>query len=116
MLSVWSTRNLTPYGKVVILKSLIFSKITHILLSLPKPTNQTFVDLQSLVDQFLWGKKPPKFRRDILEAELVDGGLKLHNLKIFCMALKTGWIKRFMTSSAKWTNFPNHFEFSDICS
>ena len=31
------------------------------------------------------------------------------------MALKTGWIKRFMTSSAKWTNFPDHFEFGDIC-
>ena len=47
--------------------------------------------------------------------EISDGGMKLHNLKFFCMALKAGWVKRYLTSNAKWTNFPEHFEFRDIC-
>ena len=50
-----------------------------------------------------------------MEAEISEGGLKLHNLNFFCMALKAGWIKRNLSSTAKWTNFPEHFEFRDIC-
>ena len=116
LIAVWNTRNLTPYGKVTILKSLIYSKITHILLSLPNPSDQMFKELQSMVDSFLWNKKPPKFRKEILEADTLDGGLKLHNLKTFCMALKLGWIKRYLSSKANWTNFPDYFEFREICS
>ena len=101
LISIWKTRNLTPYGKVIIIKSLIYSKITHILQSLPKPSQQTFIDLQSIVDSFLWNNKPPKFRKEILEAEISEGGLKLHNLKTFCMALKAGWIKQYLSSTAK---------------
>ena len=93
LLSIWSMRNLFPYGKVIIVKSLIYSKITHILLSLPKPSEKAFIDIQSPIDSFLWNNTPPKFRREILEAELAEGGMKLHNLKIFSMALKAGWIK-----------------------
>ena len=115
LLSIWSMRNLTPYGKVVIVKSLIYSKITHILLSLPKPSEKAFIDIQSLIDSFLWNNKPPKFRREILEAELAEGGMKLHNLKIISMALKAGWIKRYLSSIAKWTSLPDYYEFGEIC-
>ena len=37
LISVWKIRKLTPYGKVVLIKSLLYSKFTHILLSLPSP-------------------------------------------------------------------------------
>ena len=41
LIRTWSTRKLTPYGKVTIVKSLLLSKITHILLSLPSPNTNT---------------------------------------------------------------------------
>ena len=37
LISVWKIRKLTPCGKVVLIKSLLYSKFTHILLSLPSP-------------------------------------------------------------------------------
>ena len=37
LIRVWQSRNLTPYGKVTIIKSLLLSKITHMLLSLSSP-------------------------------------------------------------------------------
>ena len=37
LIRVWQSRNLTPYGKVTIIKSCLLSKITHMLLSLPSP-------------------------------------------------------------------------------
>ena len=60
-------RQLTLNGKISVFKSLISSMITHILLSLPSPS-QTFInEYDSLVKDFLWDGKPPKYRKEILE-------------------------------------------------
>ena len=37
LIRIWQCQNLTPYRKVTIIKSLLLSKITHMLLSLPSP-------------------------------------------------------------------------------
>ena len=52
LIAVWSTRTLTPYGKVVIIKSLLMSKITHILLSLPTPSDTAIYQLEKLFFSF----------------------------------------------------------------
>ena len=114
LISTWQARNLTPYGKVSIIKSLLMSKFTHILLSLPSPTEELFEELNTLFKGFLWSGKSPKYRREILEAETKDGGLKLHNIKLFDNALKLGWLKRYIRSNSKWTVFPNDFELEGV--
>ena len=38
LIRIWSPKFLTPIGKITISKSLLLSKITHVLLSLPTPT------------------------------------------------------------------------------
>ena len=114
LIAIWSTRTLTPYGKVVIIKSLLMSKITHILLSLPTPSNTAICQLEQLFYTFLWNNKPPKFRREIMEANTTDGGLKLHNLKIFDAALKIGWLKRYNNTSSKWSVVPYNFDFDGL--
>ena len=40
--SVWRSRNLTLIGKITIIKTLLISKIVHILLSLPRPSEESF--------------------------------------------------------------------------
>ena len=57
---------------MVIIKSLLMSKITHILLSLPTPSENTFAQLDNLFFTFIWGNKPPKFRREIVEANIIE--------------------------------------------
>ena len=83
------------------------SKLTHVLLSLASPYDDSISELDALFGDFLWANKPPKLRREILEAQIRDGGLKLHNIKLFDTALKLGWLKRFIKCSSKWTVFPN---------
>ena len=114
LICTWQSRNLTPYGKVAIIKSLLMSKFTHMLLSLPSPTEELIEELNTLFKGFLWSGKSPKFRREILEAETKDGGLKLHNIKLFDTALKLGWLKRFIRSNSKWTVFPKDFELEGV--
>ena len=114
LISTWHSRNLTPYGKITIIKSLLMSKFTHMLLSLPSPSEDLVEELNALFKGFLWAGKPPKYRREILEAEIKDGGLKLHNIKLFDNALKLGWLKRYLRSNSKWTLFPKDFDIDGV--
>ena len=38
LICIWHARNLAPYGKITIIKYLLISKFTHMLLSLPSPS------------------------------------------------------------------------------
>ena len=42
----WSKRILTPIGKITVIKSLALSKINHLILSLPKPSEKIIKDIQ----------------------------------------------------------------------
>ena len=83
-----SSRNITPIGRIALIKSLLISKITHILLSLPTPKEETFKKLDNAFKNSIWNQKPPKFRRDILENKTNCGGLKMTNLRVFNHAIK----------------------------
>ena len=114
LIKIWSTRNLTPYGKVTIIKSLLISKITHMLLSLPSPSSECLNTLNNAFAKFLWCGKPAKWRKEILEGEIQYGGLKLHNLQQFEKSLKLSWLKRYICSNSKWTKFPNDFDLWEV--
>ena len=106
LIFLWNARYLTPYGKIAVIKSLMISKITHVLLSLPTPSTETFKNLENMFKTFLWNNKNPKFRKEILETLPNLGGLKLTNLKIFDSALKISWIRRLTMQSGEWAVFP----------
>ena len=96
---------LTLFGKVIIVKSLLISKFTHVLLSLPSPSTYMFKALESIFMNFIWGNKQPKFRREILELPIAKGGLCLTNLLNFDLALKITWLKRVQSQNSGWSEF-----------
>ena len=63
LIFIWNGRYLTPYGKIIIIKSLLISKITHVLLSLPSPSPFTINKLEKIFQEFIWGQKNPTFRK-----------------------------------------------------
>ena len=60
LIVIRSARNLTQYGNITIIKSLLLTKITHVLLSLPTPNLETFTELESMFNKFLWNQKNSK--------------------------------------------------------
>ena len=54
MIRTWHSRNLTPYGKVTIIKSLLMSKLTNMLQSLASPNDNLISELDALFGDFLW--------------------------------------------------------------
>ena len=63
MLNAWSRRNLTPFGRITVIKSLVISKITHLLMNLPDPEESFLKELNKLLYNFLWNGKNDKIRR-----------------------------------------------------
>ena len=56
--SVWRSRNLTLFGKITIIKNLMIYKVIHILLSLPRPSEESFKKLKMSLYIFYGMVKP----------------------------------------------------------
>ena len=98
----WSKRDLTPFGKITVIKTLIISKIVHILISLPTPSIKIINKINKLLYTFLWSNKPDQIKRNVTILKPNDGGLGMVDLAIFYKSLKLTWLKRFLNCNAKW--------------
>ena len=114
LIRIWQLRNLTIVGKITIIKSLLISKFIHILLSLPSPKETLFNKIESLFNLFLWNGSTPKFRRDIMENKVEDGGLQYPNIRHVDATMKVSWFKRLYKSNEGWASIPNFYNMNDI--
>lgn len=96
LLNVWIGRKLTIYGKICIIKSLALSKLNHLFTALPNPSDECFKQLESICFKFLWDNKNEKIRRTTLYNIYENGGLRMVNIRYFCMSQKITWIKKLM--------------------
>ena len=104
LMQIWLKRNITPLGRVAVLKSLILSKLIHLWILLPKPPDALVVDIQKLCYSFVWGNKPDKISRKTAVKSVQDGGMGIPDIKKFIMALKLTWIRKFKNNTHKWKN------------
>ena len=100
----WKRRNLTPVGKICIIKSLLLSKIVHLFIALPNPEKEDLKLIESLLYNFVWQNKGDKIKRTKLVQKYEKDGLKMVDLKAFIDSMKLTWLKRLMTSEADWTH------------
>ena len=81
LLNVWSSRGLSIYGKVTIIKSLVIPKFVY-LGSLMPTLNNVIVELNRLLYKFLWNGTDKVTRLSTIN-EFQKGGLKMIDLE--CM-------------------------------
>ena len=99
---VWLKRQITPLGRVAVLKSLILSKIIHLWMLLPNPPDNLVNELQKTVFQFVWNRKQDRISRKIAVKSIAKGGPGIPNIKTYINALKLIWIRKLKTSEHKW--------------
>ena len=110
MFKIWIKRQLTPLGRIAILKSLILSKLTYLWLLLPNPPGDSVKMLQQMCYNFVWCKKPDKISRKVAHKSVKNGGIGLPDIKTFILSLKLSWMRKIENSSHKWkTIFLNNF-------
>ncbi|GFR92876.1 retrovirus-related Pol polyprotein from type-1 retrotransposable element R2 [Elysia marginata] len=93
----WSKRDLSLYGKVVIAKSLLLSKLNYVIQSLAIPDDQV-KEIDRIIFKFLWQKKHSnkkafeKIKRTVLCKHTQEGGLGMISVRHQQDTFKIQWI------------------------
>ena len=75
VLAIWRWRKLSLSGKIMVFKSLVFSKIIFISYLNKVPTS-IIKRIEEIQKDFVWKGMPPKIKHSALIANYEDGGLK----------------------------------------
>jgi hypothetical protein len=106
---IWSTRNLTIYGRIILAKTFIISKFLYVTgaLCIPEKFKK---QLNSLVFKFIWNQKKEKIARNVLIRDIKDGGLRAPDIDSILTAAKHKWfLKCVGADNLIWKSFYNFF-------
>ena len=102
--SIISSRGLSLYRKVTIIKSLIIPKFVCVSLLLPTP-KEVIKKLNQLLFKFLW-KAVDKVTRLSAINEYENGGLKMIDFETMVKSLQLTWLKRiFRENDGAWKSY-----------
>ena len=102
LLNVWIYRTMSVYGKIVVIKTLGLSKLSHLAIVLPSLNKKDLKSLESLFFDFIWGKKVPKVSKEHVKLPEKKGGLGLPDVEKFWKSLKFSWLRRLSSTEAFW--------------
>ena len=105
IVSIWSRRKLTLFGKIIIINSLLSSQLVYKLSVLPTPSVSELKELDQLFFNYLWNNKPHKIAKRSILADKTQGGLRMVDIKSKNSSLKIPWIKRII-ENPKYTICP----------
>ena len=104
LLANWLYRYITPYGKIIIIKTLALSKLCHVALVIPNPTKQMFKQIENIFFKFLWNNKSEKVSREDSKLPEHYGGLNMPDIEKFWLSFKFSWCRRLLTTTSFWPN------------
>ena len=84
----WSRRYLTIYGKVTIIKTLLLSQFVYLIVPLVTPPVETLKRIQTDMYKFIWGGKPDKIKRAVINNNKSQGGIDMIDFQEFFTSLK----------------------------
>ena len=111
----WDRRELTPIGRITVVKSILLPLLTHLFMSLPNPNIQVLQEINKIFHDFVWGGRP-KIKSSVFIKEFKDGGLKMIDTVSYMKSLKLTWFRRLLIGSDKkcFTFVNNLFNYDKI--
>ena len=100
--SQWNRRHLTLLGKITVIKALLLSKLVHIFLALPNPSQNIISRIERIFYTFLWNNKRDRIKRAKLVQRQSLDGLSMVYLLGFIKSMKVTWIERLYKSEHSW--------------
>ena len=97
----WSKRNISVFGRVVLVKSMLVSQFNHLFMSIPNPSEHLLKAINVSFFKFIWKEKPDKISRKQMVCSYENGGLKMVDVVQFSRALKLTWIRRILLNSCE---------------
>ena len=109
LINIWKKRNLSMFGKITIVKTLILPKLAYIIQAISIP-NKICKQINSMIFKFVWGNNSEKIKRKTLIGNKLEGGLEVPDVELFSKTLKLKWLKSLTSEEeANWKIIPNFF-------
>ena len=108
----WNKRNISLYGKIILCKTYLISKLNFILQSLALP-KCVLEEIDRLIFKFLWQKQSTnkkayeKIKRSILCKDIPDGGLNMISVQDQQKVFLIKWLKKVAYNEID-QNLPSH--------
>lgn len=90
----WKMRDLSIYGRITIIKSLIMSQFSYLVIPLPRPAISITKRINTLTFNFLWGCKRDKIKREQIVRPVSMGGLDMFYSEDFILSLKISLLSK----------------------
>ena len=108
VLERWKNRNLTIFGKCLILKSLGISQLVFNM-SLLEIKPETLKHINKSMYDFMWNSRD-RIKRNVLIGDYHKGGIRMIDLDNKVKSLRASWMSRIaVDKDAKWTCIYRHF-------
>ena len=101
-LNMWSQRNLTIIGKILIAKSFGMSNLIYSLTCVPSKDSD-IQQAQKVINKFIWKGKPNKIKHSSMIGDYSKCGIRAPDLLSMKKSLRLAWIPRL------WHNKPINF-------
>ena len=109
LIKKWLRRNLTFFGKIKVIKTLLLSKFVYLAQTAIIP--QDYIKkIDSLIYSFLWHGKREKIKRTTFIGQKEFGGIEMCDTSSFFKSLKLKWVKYLLNDDeANWKVLPNFY-------
>lgn len=102
--NIWGKYNLTFFGKITIIKSLIFSRLLYPLTCTPCIPPKRFIkDLNLILFKFIWEGKWERAKRDTLICPIEEGGIGMIHLESYIAATQLQWTRDLLPENLNLT-------------
>ena len=100
----WINRDLTIYGRVTLIKSLLMAQFVYISTSMLRPSSKIVKDITTFIFNFLWGVKCDRIKRNIVTQTRGLGGLVMFYPLDFLSSMKLKLLQKIGDSNFnhKW--------------
>ena len=71
----------SPIGRLTVLKTLLISKLNHLIISLPNPKVDQISKLNKIFFEFRWKSSANKIKREVIIQDFEQGGLRMIHLE-----------------------------------
>ena len=106
---MWRARDLTLFGRTLIIKSLGLSKIIHSISNIEAPDSFAG-EVKKYLFNFIWKNKKDRIKRTTLYQDLEKGGIRMTDVDLMFRSLRLAWIPRILTAGdCNWCTVPYHF-------
>ncbi|WAR24788.1 YTX2-like protein [Mya arenaria] len=106
---VWKSRELTIPGKILLVKTYIFSAI-NFEVETRGISQKISNDSEQIMNNFIWNEKKPKVARDTLKREKDHGGVNLCSITEYKQALQIKMIYKIIHSKNEiWNNIGKYY-------